>query len=346
MTVSGSPDVAIVLRSRRGQRNDQRPRPRGRAHSSPTRPASRATATAPLTSAELFVIINLPKRSTGTDANVPLRGVEQGALRRARQHRDGRGPPVRDRAKTRSSSAPAPRAPSPDSTSASRSRSARTNGRSSASSPPAAASPNRKSGPTPPCCSPPTTAGTASSRSMPGSPIRRRVPGVQGRADHQSAAQGEGRAPVGVLRRAIHHGHRVHHHHRRLHRQPDGARRALRRAQHDVQRRRRPHPRDRHAARARLRLRPGRLLRARRVRAARPPRRRCSARAPPICSSTATRPRPSTGRPSARSPSPSPSRPRCWSRRSSGPPSSACSAASSPPSAPPGCRSPTGLRES
>ena len=35
---------------------------------------------APVTSAELFVIINLPKRSTGTDANVPLRGVEQGAF--------------------------------------------------------------------------------------------------------------------------------------------------------------------------------------------------------------------------------------------------------------------------
>jgi putative ABC transport system permease protein len=30
---------------------------------------------APLASSELFVVINLPKRSTGTDANVPLRGV-------------------------------------------------------------------------------------------------------------------------------------------------------------------------------------------------------------------------------------------------------------------------------
>jgi putative ABC transport system permease protein len=34
----------------------------------------------PLTSSELFVIINLPKRSTGTDANVPLRGVGKSAL--------------------------------------------------------------------------------------------------------------------------------------------------------------------------------------------------------------------------------------------------------------------------
>jgi len=37
-------------------------------------------AQGPLASAELFVIINLPKRSTGTDANVPLRGVEPAAL--------------------------------------------------------------------------------------------------------------------------------------------------------------------------------------------------------------------------------------------------------------------------
>jgi putative ABC transport system permease protein len=34
----------------------------------------------PVASAELFVIVDLPKRSTGTDANVPLRGVEAGAF--------------------------------------------------------------------------------------------------------------------------------------------------------------------------------------------------------------------------------------------------------------------------
>ncbi len=37
-------------------------------------------AAGPLASSELFVIINLPKRSTGTDANVPLRGVEPAAF--------------------------------------------------------------------------------------------------------------------------------------------------------------------------------------------------------------------------------------------------------------------------
>lgn len=34
----------------------------------------------PVASAELFVIVDVPKRSTGTDANVPLRGVEPGAF--------------------------------------------------------------------------------------------------------------------------------------------------------------------------------------------------------------------------------------------------------------------------
>lgn len=34
----------------------------------------------PLASAELFVIINLPKRATGTDANVPMRGVHRQAF--------------------------------------------------------------------------------------------------------------------------------------------------------------------------------------------------------------------------------------------------------------------------
>lgn len=38
-------------------------------------PGVRRTASGPLASPELFVIVNVPKRSTGTDANVPLRGV-------------------------------------------------------------------------------------------------------------------------------------------------------------------------------------------------------------------------------------------------------------------------------
>jgi putative ABC transport system permease protein len=79
MTVSGSPDVAVVLRS--GADSEMT----SGLERDATRTISDAPGIArnhagPLTSAELFVIINLPKRTTGTDANVPLRGVEQGAF--------------------------------------------------------------------------------------------------------------------------------------------------------------------------------------------------------------------------------------------------------------------------
>ena len=79
MTVSGAPDVAVVLRS--GADSE--------LTSGLDREAARTISDAPgilrdgsaaVTSAELFVIINLPKRTTGTDANVPLRGVEAGAF--------------------------------------------------------------------------------------------------------------------------------------------------------------------------------------------------------------------------------------------------------------------------
>ena len=79
MTVSGAPDAAIVLRS--GADSEMvsglgREETRVIADS----PGVARTAQGPLSSAELFVIINVPKRSTGMDANVPLRGVEATAL--------------------------------------------------------------------------------------------------------------------------------------------------------------------------------------------------------------------------------------------------------------------------
>jgi putative ABC transport system permease protein len=79
MAVSGSPDGAIVLRS--GADSEMvsgfgRDETRVIADT----PGIARTAQGPLASAELFVIIDLPKRSTGTDANVPLRGVEPAAL--------------------------------------------------------------------------------------------------------------------------------------------------------------------------------------------------------------------------------------------------------------------------
>jgi putative ABC transport system permease protein len=80
MTVSSSPDAAIVLRS--GAENEM---VSGFSREQTQIIADSAgvarNAQGPLSSAELFVIINLPKRSTGTDANVPLRGVEAAALR-------------------------------------------------------------------------------------------------------------------------------------------------------------------------------------------------------------------------------------------------------------------------
>jgi putative ABC transport system permease protein len=79
MTVSGAPDAAVVLRS--GADSEMvsglgRDETRVIADS----PGVAHTASGPLSSAELFVIINAPKRSTGLDANVPLRGVEATAL--------------------------------------------------------------------------------------------------------------------------------------------------------------------------------------------------------------------------------------------------------------------------
>lgn len=79
MANSGSPAAAIVLRS---GSDSEMVSGFGRAE---TRVIADAPGLArnpqgPLASAELFVIINLPKRSTGTDANVPLRGVEGAAV--------------------------------------------------------------------------------------------------------------------------------------------------------------------------------------------------------------------------------------------------------------------------
>jgi putative ABC transport system permease protein len=71
---SGAKDIAIVLRAGADtEMNSGLSRDEARLIAEAPGVA-RGTA-GPLTSAELFVIINLPKRSTGTDANVPLRGV-------------------------------------------------------------------------------------------------------------------------------------------------------------------------------------------------------------------------------------------------------------------------------
>src|SRR5664279_1158671 len=80
MTASGSPDAAIVLRS---GADSEMVSGLGREDTRliADAPGVARSAQGPLASAELLVIINLPKRSTGTDANVPLRGVEAAAFR-------------------------------------------------------------------------------------------------------------------------------------------------------------------------------------------------------------------------------------------------------------------------
>lgn len=75
MAASGAPDTAMVLRS--GADSEMvSGLSREETRLVADAPGVARNARGPLVSAELFVIINLPKRSTGTDANVPLRGVE------------------------------------------------------------------------------------------------------------------------------------------------------------------------------------------------------------------------------------------------------------------------------
>ncbi len=78
MTVSGSPDTVIILRSGAdGEMMSGLGGPTTRIIAD-TEGVARG-AQGPIASAELFVIINMPMRSTGSDANVPLRGVEPAA---------------------------------------------------------------------------------------------------------------------------------------------------------------------------------------------------------------------------------------------------------------------------
>lgn len=79
MTASGSPEVAIALRS---GADSEMTSGLGREETRmiADAPGVARDADGPLASAELFVIIDLPKRSTGTSANVPLRGVEAQAF--------------------------------------------------------------------------------------------------------------------------------------------------------------------------------------------------------------------------------------------------------------------------
>lgn len=79
MTVAGSPTTAIVLRS--GSDSEMMSIiQREEANMIAEAPGIAKRGSEALSSPELFVVVNLPKRSTGTDANVPMRGVRPNAF--------------------------------------------------------------------------------------------------------------------------------------------------------------------------------------------------------------------------------------------------------------------------
>jgi putative ABC transport system permease protein len=79
VTATGVADVAVVLRAGSdSEMNSNLSREETRLIRDT--PGIARNERGPLTSAELFVIIDLPKRSTGTSANVPLRGVGENAF--------------------------------------------------------------------------------------------------------------------------------------------------------------------------------------------------------------------------------------------------------------------------
>ncbi len=78
MRDSGSPTRALVMRS--GADSEMTSGISGpEADIIKQAPGIRRDGQTPLASSELYVIIDLPKRSTGTPANVPMRGIEPGA---------------------------------------------------------------------------------------------------------------------------------------------------------------------------------------------------------------------------------------------------------------------------
>ena len=79
MANAGSADTAIVMR---GGSNAELNSALGLESTRliTDAPGVRRGDSGPQASAELFVIVNVPKRSTGTDANVPLRGIQSAAF--------------------------------------------------------------------------------------------------------------------------------------------------------------------------------------------------------------------------------------------------------------------------
>lgn len=76
---AASPDTALVMRG--GSDSEMNSAlPLAATRIVKEAPGVRRGADGPVASAELFVVISVPRRSTGTDANVPLRGIEPAAF--------------------------------------------------------------------------------------------------------------------------------------------------------------------------------------------------------------------------------------------------------------------------
>ena len=79
LTGAGSPDTAIIMRG--GSDTElSSGLPLASTRIIKDAPGIRRADGGPVASAELFVVVDVPKRSTGTPANVPLRGVEPAAF--------------------------------------------------------------------------------------------------------------------------------------------------------------------------------------------------------------------------------------------------------------------------
>ncbi len=189
---------------RQRHRDVERARRSSRRASSRTRRVWRAGPDGPIASAELFVVVDVPKRATGTDANVPLRGVEPPAFAVRPRGRDRRGPPLprgSERGHRRQRGGARVRRP--------RGRQPHALGRERlgggrASSPPRARSTSPRSGPTRASCSPPTGAAPTSSRSTSRLEIAGRVrQRFKDALDVRPAARGRRDARGRLLRRAV-----------------------------------------------------------------------------------------------------------------------------------------------
>jgi len=91
LAAAGDPHTAIVLSAGSAEMSSNLPRES--AQLVKDAPGILRGSSGPAASAELFVIVNHPKKSTGTTANVPLRGVEPAgfAVRRDARIVEGRG---------------------------------------------------------------------------------------------------------------------------------------------------------------------------------------------------------------------------------------------------------------